>query len=438
MRVYEKLTIYLLYWTVLQDFVLSLFLNFTNSIILTNILFYSKDVIFVVLILWGGFRVKDFKLIHWIYLLLYFLFIFIATVKSLILPSNLSLTSILSSIRGWLLLPGFIVIGLGVRDKSFFKKRLQDFLIKFLFIVSIIGIIEFLIDSFIVSTVPFWTNIVGIGNFMDVIKGQAGRLVEGLPGNFYGQYGGEFFSQKRLVSIWGGPLTAAYVLAIPCIYCCIKHIENTSQYQYFIKAIIFFIAILLTYTRAIILVLIIIIPILYFIKLRKIRVYLLILIPVILIILLLNLPSLQMYIIDGSTIGHITQVIDSLSNLTFGGSGLATFGVGTAIGTESAFITSLGQLGICGGLLYVFFNLYIVFKSYTLYYKTKQINYLGCCLIGITMFISGFISEQLLAFTSIAPYYILMGFSLSQQKQVFIKFEIEKHEKNIIFVGNKS
>ena len=86
----------------------------------------------------------------------------------------------------------------------------------------------------------------------------------------------------------------------------------------------------------------------------------------------------------------------------------------------------------------MFFNLYIVFKSYTLYYKTKQINYLGCCLIGITMFISGFISEQLLAFTSIAPYYILMGFSLSQQKQVFIKFEIEKHEKNIIFVGNKS
>ena len=412
MRVYERIITYLLYWTVLQDFILSLFFNLTDSIVLTNILFYFKDIIFVILVLWGSIRIKRFKLTHWFLLLLYLVFIFIAAIKSLVLYPDIALTSILSSIRSLLLLPGFIIIGFGVKDKRFFKIRIKKFFIDFLFIIAIIGIIEFLIDSYIVSTIPFWKSFLDIGNFMDVIKGQSGRLVDGLPGNFYGGYGGEFFSQKRLVSLWGNPLTAAYVLSIPCVYCFVKFIENSRRISYLVRGLVFLISIILTYTRTIIILTILTIAILYFVKIKWLRKYYAVLIPVFLIICIINFELIADYIYDGSTMGHISAVLDSLAQLTIFGNGIATFGIETAIGTESTYITVLGQLGLIGGTLYIGFNIYIVYKAFRIYILTHNYNYLMCGLVGVILLISGFVSEQLLAFTTIAPYYITMGFNL--------------------------
>ena len=402
---YERTIYILLIWTILQDFLLGLFLNFTGLTFVTSILFYTKDALMLFLFLWSLIRINKFNSIFLTLLFLYFLLIITQLIKGLLFTSADFIT-ILSSTRSWLLAPCFITIALGVKNIRYFKKLCLNFL-NFLLIVAIAGIIEYFIDVYITSTIPFWTKIINIGDYMTVIKGQGNRLYNNLPGNFYGQYGGEFFSQKRLVSFWAGPLTAGYILSIPTIYFYVYGIKQ-QKLKPIIKSIVFFIAVWLTHTRAISLQLVVILFILPFIINKKIRVYYIFAIPFAFVFVFININKIYAFIYDGSTIEHIRQFTESFSKINIFGSGIGTFGVDAKINTESAYMSCFGQLGIIGLFLYLYFNCFI--PLYFLKTKYRRNKYIHVIAISCIFLITGLVSEQLIAYTSIAPYYIFIGF----------------------------
>ena len=270
-----------------------------------------------------------------------------------------------------------------------------------------------------------------------------------MPGNFYGQYGGDFFSQKRLVGIWGGPLTAAYVLTIPCItFLLFSFVEmnKIKRIEYFVKFIIVYIAIILTYTRAIIIPLTIIIIGICLFKSQRIRVLSLLLIPTLFIIIASKWNIVTKFLYDGSTIEHINQFTSSISQLSIFGKGIATFGVRTSVGTESAYISIVGQMGLIALLIYLYLFIYPFRKVKITRSINKSSN--NCVSIKSNIFvdvmplllinmsaiylITGLISEQLIAYTSICPFYILLGYSIglidekNKIKYSFMMFEVNK------------
>lgn len=443
---YDFLVVFLLYWTALQDILLGIFLNVTGSISMTNILFYLKDILMVTLFIYTIFKNKfPLKLV----LPIFVFFLLIILYSSISIINGISMFKVLASIRGWLLLPFFLIIGFGIKNKKKFAKKIVKFICSFLLFAAVFGIIDYIIDSFFFSTIPFWTKLIGLGNFHSIIKQQGDGLINGLPGNFYGQYGGDFFSQKRLVGIWGGPLTAAYVLTIPCItFLLFSFVEmnKRKRIEYFVKFIIVYIAIILTYTRAIIIPLTIIIIGICLFKSQRIRVLSLLLIPTLFIIIASKWNIVTKFLYDGSTIEHINQFTSSISQLSIFGKGIATFGVRTSVGTESAYISIVGQMGLIALLIYLYLFIYPFRKVKITRSINKSSN--NCVSIKSNIFvdvmplllinmsaiylITGLISEQLIAYTSICPFYILLGYSIglidekNKIKYSFMMFEVNK------------
>lgn len=417
-KLFEKIIFYLSIWTVLQDFVLPIILNITNSVLFTKILFFSKDVLMISLFIWSLFRIKKFKLLHFIILLFYFLILFIQLSRSLLF-NNIDIVVILSSTRSWLLAPCFITIGCAIKNLEYFKKKMKHFM-NFLLFTAVIGIIEYLIDVYVTSTIPFWTNVIKIGDYMTLIKDQGNRLHHGLPGNFYGQYGGEFFSQKRLVSFWAVPLTAAYILSIPTIYYFIIGFKNKNSLN-IIKSLVILLAVWLTHTRAISLQLLVVLFLIPFFLSRKVRKYYLLLIPLIFIVVIVQFDQIYAFIYDGSTIEHIRQFTESFAKLNFFGNGIGTFGVDANITTESAYISCFGQLGFFGFIAYVLINLFIPFYCFT--NKKRKNKYVYILFIAFVFLVTGLVSEQLIAYTSVAPYYVFISFYYNYSKNNRIQGE---------------
>lgn len=421
MKLYEKLTRFLLVWTVFQDILLSFFYNTTNQLLLTKILFHLKDFLLIFLFLWGLIRVKIRENVFFTFTI-YFSLLILYSVISII--NGIEFISLISSLRGFLLLPCFLLIGFSIKKKNEFYSKLIKFLSKGLFIVSLFGIVDFVIDSYVFSTIPFWTDVIGIGRYFVDIKGQSDRLILGLPGNFYGQYGGDFFSQKRLVSFWGIPLTAAYVLIIPTLIYFLKQIGvKKVSYKTTCSFLIVFLSVILTFTRAIIIPLVAVLLLLLFKKNKKIRKYVFFFMICCFILLIFSFDKVVEYLYDGSTVGHIDEFFKSLNELNFFGSGIGSIGISGGNATESSYLACLGQIGIIGLILYVIGNVVPIMALYKKYKVTGDNIYLCFVLIGIVMLITGIISEQLFAFTTICPYYISVGFLLGYNTQYNFKYK---------------
>ena len=123
---YERTIYILLIWTILQDFLLGFFLNFTGLTFVTSILFYTKDALMLFLFLWSLIRINKFNSIFLTLLFLYFLLITTQLIRGLLFTSADFIT-ILSSTRSWLLAPCFITIALGVKNIRYFKKLCLNF-----------------------------------------------------------------------------------------------------------------------------------------------------------------------------------------------------------------------------------------------------------------------------------------------------------------------
>lgn len=417
--IYEGIIWILLVWIVFQDFILAIFYHVTGSKMLTNLLFYSKDILMVILFGWALIRNRLFnrKLLIWeLAYLCIFLFATINALKN----AGLGLSQMLPSMRGILLLPIFVFIGYGIGN----KKKFRDNMVKkygfFLGIIAIFGILEFFMDAFI-GTRDFWLNTVEIGKFMIDIKGQAARLIMGLPGNFYGNYGKGFFTQKRLVSFWGGPLTAAYALSMPCIFYFVQLLEEPKERIGYVrmsklKKMFFFLicygAIVLSFTRAMILLVTFFLVIYYFKKTKNYK-YLLGGIPIVLVIGVRYFEKIFHYIYDSSAIGHINGIVGAITSITFLGDGIGTFGINSIQGTESTYLTVLGQLGVIGLLVYAVGFLLPIY-CYKRFVVKDKLDWISVSVILCTLVYggSGIISEQLTAYTTIAPFFILLGCEL--------------------------
>ena len=409
----SNLVFLILYWVILQDLVLSIFYKVTGSLLLTNLIFYAKDVLFVFLFVLTFFRTR-FPYPFALGVIIYLAIVVWCMIYSLVFQ-QIGLFNVLQNVRNGILLPCFIAIGYSIRESNLFEIRLRKY-INFTLVCVVFGYIDYFADI-ILGTQSFWKNIVGITEFYSDIKGQADRLVNGLPGNFYGQYGQEFFSVKRLVGLWMGPLTAAYILLIPSVYyfsVFIKHIKLKKNIKIIILDVLILIyldiAIYLTHTRAIILVLMLAYIIIYMKNINaKARLFsFIVIILSALFISTLMIDKLMQYFFDGSTIGHINSIMQvlSLNNLTLFGKGFGNFGVTGEVGTESTYLTILGNQGLVCVIIYITFLLYFSIKCL----KSKENLCFIVGVMGIAYFLTGFISEQLTAYTSIASFYIFLGY----------------------------
>lgn len=294
-------------------------------------------------------------------------------------------------------------------------KRFFDwYSLKFITFVAIFGIVDYFLDKTI-GTIPFWTETIGFGHYLEDIKNNV--LINGLPGNFYGQYGGEFFTQKRLVGFWGTPLTSGYGLLISVLYsfsCFLTDKKDSKKRAAFLVFCINFIALLLTFTRAIILPSLVAIALLFIILKPKYRsVFILTCLFLCIVVFSALSEKIMNYIYDGSTIEHINQVVNSFSQVSVFGDGFGSFGIYSSVGTESTYITLLGEIGAIGLFLFVFIYLYGVASLLKIRRKSSRLStnplFLTMLFASLIYLATGFISEQLTAFTTIAPFGLFFG-----------------------------
>ncbi len=402
---YEKLIAYLLYWSAFQDFVLPVFYKFSDSSLLTNILFYQKDIIFIVLLAWCLKYRQNKKYI--VFFSLYILIIGVGAVHGFMQGSSIS--SIVSDARGLLILPGFVMIGYGIRDTKF-KNFIVEKYIPFLVFCAIFGLLDYFADKTI-GTMEFWTNGIGLTKYLTDIKHidpDSHSIINGLPGNFYG-YGpnGEYFYTKRVVSFWANPLGACYVLVLPLIY-------YFFQITYFRKrdrkTIIYFIicftAVFLTKTRAVLLAFVVAVMIFAIVKLEE-RGYIILAGGLALVFLVIRkgLVFFVLYFVDGSTMGHLSHLLDFnyLFNLFGNGLGVPNNQV------ESVFLTVIQHVGWAGVILFVFMYLIPLIKSYKNRYAndfTIMVAY-----AAITYIVGGIFSAMLLRYTTVMPLFLMLGYA---------------------------
>jgi hypothetical protein len=127
---------------------------------------------------------------------------------------------------------------------------------------------------------------------------------------------------------------------------------------------------------------------------------------------------------EGRAIGHLNALMKSVSvvdEFIIKGAGIGTAGAWTSIhgsrvkgmASENVYIPIMVQIG--GISLFLFFLWwYNCYKKLSLKYKQEKNLYLkglikAILAANIVYFISGFVSEQILAFTSVAHFWLLLG-----------------------------
>ncbi len=439
--VYGTTVYILMVWTIFQELILGIMYHYIHVPIVIKLLFFSKDLLLVILYIIALLRTKlprGFATLQWCYLP----FVVFGAIKSL-MTSQVSATAALSSSRGLILLPAFITIGYSIKHTEAFISIVKKRYMHLLVIVAAIGIIEYFLDS-IIGTRKFWTDVVQLGTYMIDIK-DAGNVVaaNGLPGNFYTYGANGAYTQKRLVSFWAHPLTSGYVLVIPFFFYFIsvvfskKHIL-AGNYKAFLCLIIVSISLFLTFTRGTILptIVVVIFCLLYRYRADGGRWFLYIsgLLLVSLVGLVVYREKIFGYIYNGSTSAHLISLTSAIKEISLLGKGAGTFAAATTEGvwTESTYISIAGQLGIIAVIIYVILFLLPIIKV------KKKHHYLdplckSVALAGLVFFFTGIISEQLCAYTAIAPYYILMGVAFGSAK----KSNLMISELRIVYEGTK-
>lgn len=412
-NLYDGVVFAFFYWFVLQDFVLGLFYSATKWELATNLLFYSKDVFLILFFVIALFKNRIPTkwlafLAVWVGLLVFFFFLGYS--------KGMGLFSLASTSRSFLYLPCLVTIGFGVGKDGGIERRLDRFM-RFLVLTGAFGILDMVLDA-IVGTKDFWRNTVGLTAFLTDIKRQTGNLLyEGLPGNFYGDYSGVFFSQKRLVSFFANPLTSGYVLVIPYFYYLLRALEAKEHALPNAAAACFmFLVVTLTFTRAVILPMIALTFVMIFWKKPAWRVWLLLAAAAVFAAALaLFYDKIMIYLFGGSTGAHYDALAGSLATLELFGQGIGMYGIYGKIGTESAYINILGQLGIFGLAVYLAGSVYVVRRVFRYQRRTPSALAATLLLLTVVYAITGFVSEQLFAYTTIAPYYLMCGMFLRRQ-----------------------
>lgn len=419
---YDKLVCFLLVWCVLQDFVLCIILRITGMVLAVKLLFCSKDIILLLLFI-VSFFCKKMKISYLICCFSYFALVIIQFFIG-VLENAQDLVSMLSAIRGLILLPTLTLIGYDIHNKSNYIDYIKKYY-WFLVVVAIFGLIEFVADV-IVGTKTFWMDTLKLDDYYVLIKGASAGLENGTPGNWYTDIGAGYRTQKRFISIWAAPLTAGYVLLMPCVYFTMRYFRRKMQFKGVISKeklkdfcgfIFTSIALVLTFTRQTIL-LYFVFALLVFLYYRKKnrRIYICASLIIAMVGMIMLWGKIVNYIYNGSTMVHIMRFQESFEKIRFLGSGIGSFGTRFAgsIPTESQYLTLVGQLGVISIVPYFFILInpiaFCLRQARKLDGEVKMIIY-GICFCGLIYAVAGLVSETVAAFTSIAQYYVLIGFA---------------------------
>ena len=400
------------------------FLKLTGIAFITKILFHLKDVILVILFICSivHLKIKN-SILAWY--IIYLVFVVISIITGFFLNSNrIGITSFLFSVRGLILMPTLTLIGYSIQDKKLFLNDIKKYY-HLLVALALIGIIEFALDI-IIGTKSFWMDFLGLDEFYTTIKGASAGLENGTPGNWYTDIGKGYRTQKRLISVWAAPLTAGFVIMLPCLYYALCFCKNYKSYiskisvqkTYSVYAFgVCTIALILTFTRQVLVPVlgIIICSYIYYQRKNK-KTVIISCIVLFIVFVVVFLEKIILYVYNGSTKVHIMTMIESINKMSILGNGVGSYGTRYAgtVATESQYLTVMGQLGVFAIIPY------IVLLTYPIVYCKKKAKALddeerviicSICFSGLCVVFAGILSETVAAFTSIAQYYILIGFS---------------------------
>lgn len=420
-NLYDGLVCFLLVWCVLQDFFLCIVLRITGLTLVVKLLFYSKDIILLVLFLSSIFR-KRIPAKFIACCLFYFALVGIHTFVGMD-NTSLEITSFFSSIRGLILLPTLTLVGYSIHDKDRFRSFIKRYY-WFLVIVAFIGIIEFVADI-TVGTKHFWMDSLKLDDFYISIKGASAGLEDGTPGNWYTDIGAGYRTQKRLISVWAAPLTAGFVLLMPSMYYAIAFFKRSkifsskiskSKFKLFWRFSLSTLALLLTFTRQTLLLYLVFAFFIFIHFRRKNKKVIIIGAFVFAIFMGVTLSeTIINYLYNGSTKVHILRLQEAICHMNLLGRGIGSFGTrfAGAIATESFYLTMIGQLGIVSLIPYLIMLIspiiYCLKKVKKMNEEEKEIVY-SICFCGMIYAVAGLVSETVSAFTSIAQYYVLIGY----------------------------
>lgn len=413
LTLYDNTILFLMYWVIFQDILLPLVYKYTGMVSVASVLFYLKDLLMIGLFVAAVFsRRIDRRLMS---LSLLYLAGFVVTFV-ITMFRDVPLMNALQSGRGMLLMPVFFCIGSAVSDKEAFRETVVRRYFPVLLASVLFGIADWALDK-VIGTQEIWRSGVGLTRYLVDVKHQEPYMVQGLPGNFYGSYGNDFFSVKRLVGFWAGPLTAAYSLLLPMLFYYFDVHEDlkpgirVSRLPKLMALLLLVVGLYLTRTRAMLLLGILMIGLYSVIHFRKnMRITLLGVLGVIAVLSVMDYGALWRFLYDGSTVGHIISIVEAVENmkLSLFGQGFAYVGIYGSIGSENTYLSLLGNMGIWGLCLFVYLFARQILRCRVAAKRGNSFDQ-AVFYTGIAMAASGMISEQLTAFTTIAPVYILLG-----------------------------
>lgn len=279
----------------------------------------------------------------------------------------------------------------------------------------------------------FWLGIMDLYGFLTNVKGMPlHHFVKSVPGNFWG-----FVGERRMAGLHGSPLALGYYVVVPILITFSLMISNYKINKF--SCVILMIGIFLTETRmaiiAVVLGIFLILKeqVLNFIlnsKIHKIAFLMLsfLIFGGITLIVLSDQVRSFLYktitIQEGRAIGHLNALMQSVSvvdEFIIKGAGIGTAGAWASIhgsrvkgmASENVYIPIMVQIGGIGLFLF-FLWWYNCYKKLSLKYKQEKNLYLkglikAILAANVVYFISGFVSEQILTFTSVAHFWLLLG-----------------------------
>lgn len=312
-------------------------------------------------------------------------------------------------------------------------------------IIIIIGLIS-AVFGFVETLVPLkytWNGIFDLGGYLNNIKGFTRELPQNVPLNFWGYLG------RRLAGLSASPLTQGYFLEFILFLLISSWIY---RYQKKIAMIVIILAAqILTITRASLITTILVLPLFILFNpnkayIKKVMLFYLFMMILILPFIneVLDLGEKTITMGESSSSRHLMAFKYSLNNLE------KVLLIGQGFGTAGGWITSLGgeilgawenayfviayQIGIPGLILFLswwFILLRLTFKAGIRETDSlRRTIFSAVGLGGIAFFITGFVSEQIMTFSSLAHFWIFLGISinLSSRKESDDKDSHESEE----------
>lgn len=401
----------LLFIITLEGMYLPLLFSITGMAMLVKLLLYAKyilAVLYFVLFFKKGFfkrlRILQLDLLIVIYITYIVFVIFFGYVMGSTLPLSEALIFFFPFI---LFIAGRSVT---ISDKDF-RKYLRVLIIfsGFIFVYSIIDIL--------ILPSSIWRDFLRQGDYLIEVKNFRRGIVDGLIGNFYfNPWSATRF--RRAVGFMGDPLAFAYSSSFFfLIILYLGRIVFNKKYKYRIILIAGIIAILFSFTRAVIISMSLVLLVNYFAKNKTI--YVTTIVGVISLGLLSFSGGLLAQIVglnDGSTFGHLDS-LGSIQKFTMEDVllGHAIINPDYFIRFESGLLGVLINFGIFGLLLFVTSIISILTK---LYNNKGDIFSIVVALTGLIGFFTTIVfSESFLTFTGFGVFWFNAGLAISRVRK---------------------